>query len=222
VRNRTESGVYKLDFQMSKLERDLMREFSDMLESKGFKYLYVPSIIRQDSFSRQGLDVDTLRIDTDTVLSGSAEQGILEYFTDSYVEPQLIYAQNTCFRQEDVYEGFKRLKEFNKLEQFCFTTENKWKEKFDLLLDNATTFLNRKGITNRVVNVTDRDGGYHKVKFDVEIYTKTYGWLESHSCSYFGTEQTDRFNITGATHTISNTGLASPRILIPFIESKEE
>ena len=55
-------------------------------------------------------------------------------------------------------------------------------------------------------------------KYDIEVKTKQYGWMETHSCTYFGEEQSKRFEITGATHTISNTGIASPRILIPFIE----
>ena len=77
-------------------------------------------------------------------------------------------------------------------------------------------------IKYRVVDVTDRDPGYHIKKYDIEIETKQFGWMETHSCSYFGTEQSKRFNITGANHTISNTGIASPRILIPFIEDENK
>lgn len=44
------NGVYKLDSELSKLERNLFREFEDMLELKGFTYLSIPSlmIIRQE------------------------------------------------------------------------------------------------------------------------------------------------------------------------------
>ena len=48
--------------------------------------------------------------------------------------------------------------------------------------------------------------------------THQYGWLETHSCTYFKDEQTKRLGISGGLHTISNTGIASPRILVPFIE----
>ena len=86
------------------------------------------------------------------------------------------------------------------------------------MLTNATSFLDKHNIEYRVVNVTKIDYGYHIKKYDIEVKTKQYGWLETHSCSYFDEEQSKRFGITGATHTISNTGIASPRILIPFIE----
>jgi len=116
----------------------------------------------------------------------------------------------------------KRLREFLKLEQFVFTTEPYAAKNFDLILELATNFLNDHGIEHRVVEVTTRDEGYHVKKVDVEVMTKTYGWMETHSCSYFGTEQTKRFNITHPMVkeivTLSNTGIASPRILIPFLE----
>ena len=61
-------------------------------------------------------------------------------------------------------------------------------------------------------------GHHHVLKKDIEVLTTTYGWMETHSCTYFGEEQTKRFGITGLTHTISNTGVASPRILVPLLE----
>lgn len=66
----------------------------------------------------------------------------------------------------------------------------------------------------------DTDEGYHHVKYDIEVKTEQYGWMETHSCSYFADEQVKRFGIEGGVHTISNTGLASPRVLIPFIEAE--
>ena len=88
------------------------------------------------------------------------------------------------------------------------------------MLDNSTNFLKDYSIKHRIVNVTNIDPGYHIKKYDIEIFSKNSGWVETHSCSYFGEEQTKRFNISGATHTISNTGIATPRILIPFIEDE--
>jgi uncharacterized membrane protein (UPF0182 family) len=63
-----------------------------------------------------------------------------------------------------------------------------------------------------------RNPGYHVFKKDVEVHTEAYGWIETHSYTYFGYEQVKRHDIRGDVHTISNTGLASPRILIPFLE----
>ncbi len=151
-------------------------------------------------------------------LAGSAEQGILERFTNQKVEPRLIYAKNQCFRNEMHYEGLFKVQEFIKVEQYCFATKETWEERFDFLLESATSFLKKLDVEFRIVDMTKKDPGYHIKKYDIEIKTNAFGWMESHSCSYFGEEQSKRFGITGATHTLSNTGIASPRILIPFIE----
>lgn len=209
-------------FGFSEAERLIFRRFEALLESKGFRYLSVPSLIRLSTMQRQGIvpDARVIKIDNEHCLSGSAEQGILEHFADSEVPPMLIWAENQCFRREPEFEPKIRLLEFKKLEQFCFCCESVWQDRFELLLTTATDFLRRLGIVFRVVDVTKRDPGYHKKKLDIEVYTKTWGWVETHSCTYFGIEQSTRFGISGANHTVSNTGVASPRIMLPFLEGR--
>jgi seryl-tRNA synthetase len=191
-----------------------------MLENRGFEYLSIPSIVSKETYLRQdSVPIDkVIKVTDDQYLAGSAEQGILEFFTGKHVDQsQFLYAKNQCFRNEDKpYHDLIRLKEFIKLEQFVICEEYQWKDSFDLLIENAIDFLDSYGIEYRIVDVTTRDPGYHVLKFDIEINTP-YGWIESHSCSYFGEEQTRRFDITGCTHTLSNTGIASPRILLPFL-----
>lgn len=215
-------GIYNLDFKLSNLEKKLFNKFSDKLENKGFQYLSIPSSIYRETLIKQ--DVITLdgtyHVDKTHCLSGSSEQGILQYFQNKEVIPMKIYAQNQCFRVEDKYDQLIHLKEFIKIEQFCFCNKEDWENNFEILLNNSTEFLADCGIQYRVKDVTNEDLGYHIKKCDIEIYTKKYGWIESHSCTYFCEEQTKRFNISGANHTISNTGIASPRILIPFIENE--
>ena len=53
--------------------------------------------------------------------------------------------------------------------------------------------MDKYNIEFRVVDVTKLDLGYHVKKYDIEVKTKQYGWLETHSCSYFGEEQSKRF-----------------------------
>jgi seryl-tRNA synthetase len=214
-------GIYFLDEKLSILEKWILDACCRHLKDLGFEYLSIPSMIKYGTFKRQDitLPVDIMAIanDTEACLAGSAEQGILERFVGQEVKLRLIYAKNQCFRNETEYEGLLRVREFIKVEQFCFTTKDSWEEQFELLMNSAISFLMRLGVKHRVVDVTS-DPGYHIKKRDIQIETKTYGWIESHSCTYFGEEQTKRFGITGATHTLSNTGIASPRILIPFIE----
>lgn len=217
---KVENGVYFLDEKLSLLEKKILDECCNHLEKRGFEYLAIPSAIKWKTFERQEITVPApiFRVDDAHCLAGSAEQGILERFSDQEVQPRLIYSKNQCFRNEVECTDLLRVKEFTKVEQFCFTTEKDWNEKFYYLLDSATSFLEKLDVRYRVRDVSKLDPGYHIKKYDIEIETRSYGWMESHSCSYFGEEQTKRFGITGATHTISNTGIATPRILIPFIE----
>ena len=217
---RVSRGVFHPNFELSELERSLFREFEDLLRLYNFQYLAVPEAVQTDILKRQGVATNEQAywLDGDHFLNGSAEQGILGEFADRNVFPRRIYSFTHCFRREVGLEKLVRLKEFKKMEQFIFCTEATWEHEFSLVLNNAREFLQRHNIEYRTVDVTKRDLGYHIKKVDIEIKTSTYGWVESHSCTYFGTEQTARLNITGANHTISNTGIASPRILIPFIE----
>ena len=100
--------------------------------------------------------------------------------------------------------------------------EEQCEKYFNELLNNSIDFLKKYNIEYRVIDKTKEDPGYHYKKYDIEVNTKKYGWMETHSCTYFKDEQTKRLGINGGLHTISNTGIASPRILIPFIEKMEE
>lgn len=218
---RVSQGVFMPGFDLSELERSLFREFEDLLRAKGFRYLAVPESVRTEVLYNQGVAKNEMAywLDGSHFLNGSAEQGILDHFAGTLPPHDCwrIYSYTHCYRRESYLEGLLRLKEFKKIEQFVFCHEPDWENEFELVLTNATDFLTKHGIEHRVVDVTECDLGYHKKKLDIEIKTR-HGWVESHSCTYFGEEQTQRLGIRGGLHTISNTGIASPRILIPFIE----
>jgi len=223
-------GVYWLDPEWSLIERKILQECVDFLMRRGYTYRQITSSLKTDSYRRQGIfEPDGTPIlgdqiaDTPFRLGGSAEQGILESLCGSEVnEPKKIVALNTCFRREPAYLGLKSVREFQKVEQFVCTDKESQFEAFQELLDNALDYLTLLDIENyRVVDTTDTDPGYHEKKYDIEVYTKTYGWLETHSCSMFGTQQADRYDITGdCRYTLSNTGIATPRILVPLMEQE--
>lgn len=218
------NGLVYLDYDLSLLERNLFIEFENMLLEKGYKYLSLPSAGSWSTVEKQGVVTTdySLGIDETHALFGSAEQGILEYFENKEVnEELLLFADNQCFRNEAHLNGLKTLKEFKKIEQFCFCREENAEKYFNELLNNSISFLEKHNIKYRIVDKTKEDKGYHYKKYDIEVKTKMYGWMETHSCTYFKDEQVKRFNITGGMHTISNTGIASPRILIPFIEKND-
>lgn len=221
----TKDGIYYIDFELSKLEFDLFREFEDMLLEKGYKYLSLPSAGSWDVVEKQEVVTCeySLGIDERQALFGSAEQGFLEYFQNKEImEEMFMFSFNECFRNEQSLDGLQRLREFKKLEQYCFCKKENADKCFNELLNNSISFLEKHNIKYRVVDKTKEDPGYHLKKYDIEVWTKKYGWMETHSCTYFGDEQTKRLNIGGGFYTISNTGIASPRILIPFIERMEE
>lgn len=214
-------GIYYLDEELSKLEFELFREFEDMLLERGYKYLSIPSACSWEVVERQAAvrTDQTLFIDERQALAGSAETGILDYFMDKEIkEEQRYFSFNECFRKEVNLDGAIRLREFKKIEQYIFCKPENAEKYFEEVLNNSLDFLKKHNIEYRVVDKTKEDPGYHIKKFDIEVKTKKYGWLETHSCTYFGDEQAKRVGFKGGLHTISNTGIASPRILIPFIE----
>jgi len=210
-------GIPQLSFQESEWERDLFRSFEDRLIAEGFRYLSVPSSITWEMLRAQGFGYETLAVDDTHVLTGSAEQGLLAHYAGLEVEPHRVYALNQCWRLESEFEGFKRCKEFKKLEQFSWCSPDTWQDEFYLLLSTVTDFYESHGLSWRIVDCTS-DAGSHEVKKDIEVLTEQYGWLEMNSCSHFGFLHRDLLGIQGEVHSISNTGLASPRILIPFRE----
>lgn len=220
----TEHPGYICPGSYSDLERDLHQRFESTLGIRGFRYLSVPSLVKRSTIERQGVVPWEwiLRVGPDLGLAGSAEQGILEHFTDQEVAPGRWWASNQCFRNEGELVGWMRLLEFRKVELFSFTTEDDWEEEYTHLRDTATRFLDTLGLTYRIVDKTQDDPGYHEKKEDIEVLTQAHGWMETHSCSYFGENQSRRMGITGATHTVSNTGIATPRLLIPVLEAMGE
>lgn len=218
-------GIYYLNEKYSKLEFELFRDFEDSLLRKGYIYLSLPSAGSWEVINRQEVvnKSQTLYIDERQALFGSAEQGFLEYFMDKEVNHECCYFSiNECFRKEEQLDSLVRLREFKKLEQYCFCKPENADKYFNELLNNSIEFLKKYNIEYRVVDKTIEDTGYHIKKYDIEVKTKKYGWLETHSCTYFGDEQTKRLGIKGGMHTISNTGIASPRILIPFMEKNND
>lgn len=215
-------GVFFPDPRVAELEFKVFAVCDSIVSDREFRYRSVPSTITRDTIERQGVVPwdQVVQVGPDLGLSGSAEQGILEMYRGQTVDGEQLrlYACNQCFRQERVYRGLQYLREFRKLEQFVFCGPDNWKHEFEIVLDNVKRLMDTFNISYRVEIVTKRDPGYHLYKLDVDVWTTAYGWLETHSLAYFGEEQTRRFDIKGLTHTISATGAASPRILVPILE----
>lgn len=176
-------------------------------------------------------------------LVGTAEVPVTGYHGDEILEeaelPKLYFARSTCFRREagaagKDTRGLYRIHYFDKVEQVVICRADpaesaRWHE---AILANAEAVLAALGLPYRVVEVCTGDMGQGKVRmFDIETWMPGRDdWGETHSASRFHDFQARRLNLryrrhdTGKPefcHTLNNTVIASPRILIPLLEMNQ-
>lgn len=211
----------------SMVEMHAIRYAEELLIGKGFEYLSIPSMVTRETIESQGLVSwdHSLKVQTnfgEFALSGSAEQGLLEFFRGHVVAPSYWFATNQCFRNESTTAANFRLLEFRKVEQFGFCSNlNDVSTTMKDFLDNATLIYRRafemsrslkgdKIPDFRLFECSDITGGALK-KVDLEYLHTNGSWLELASCTYYGSELAERFDIKGATDIVSCTAFASPR-----------
>ncbi len=176
-------------------------------------------------------------------LVGTAEVSITGMYGGEILDeadlPLRFAGISPCFRKEagtygkDTY-GIMRVHEFTKVEQYVICRNDheesvRWHE---MLLANAEEIVQALELPYRVVVVCTGDLGDGQVKkYDIECWVPSeQTYRETHSDSYFHDYQARRANIRyrGAdgkvrfVHTLNNTALASPRILIPLLENHQQ
>jgi seryl-tRNA synthetase len=173
-------------------------------------------------------------------LAGTAEVPLTAYHMGEILKakelPLKYVAMSSCFRREagaagkDTY-GLYRIHQFDKIEQVVICENNiEESNKFhDEILANAEAVMKALELPYRVANVCTGDLGRGQVKkFDIEAWMPSReNYCETHSASKFYEFQARRLNLrykNPATkknifcHTLNNTVIASPRILIPLLE----
>jgi seryl-tRNA synthetase len=154
--------------------------------------------------------------------------------------PKLYFARSTCFRREagaagrDT-RGLYRIHYFDKIEQVVVCQADPAESAYwhEVILQNAETVLQQLGLPYRVVEVCTGEMGQGKVRmFDIETWMPSRdAYSETHSASRFHDFQARRLNLryrhpqTGKPafcHTLNNTVIASPRILIPLLEMNQQ
>ena len=152
--------------------------------------------------------------------------------------PILYAGYSPCFRREagsagrDV-RGLLRVHQFYKLEQYVICADDsaesaKWHER---LLANAEALLKELEIPYQVVETSTGDMGLGKFRMnDLESWVPSLGkYRETHSCSTLHDWQARRANLRWRdddrkvrfVHTLNNTALATPRILVPLLENHQ-
>lgn len=176
-------------------------------------------------------------------LVGTAEVPVTGYHGDEILDeaelPKLYFARTTCFRREagaggKDTRGLYRIHYFDKVEQvvICRSDAAESRRWHEAIIANSEAVLQSLELPYRVMEVCTGDMGQGKVRmFDIETWMpsrEAYG--ETHSASRFHDFQARRLNLryrrgdTGKPdfcHTLNNTVVASPRILIPLLEMNQ-
>ncbi len=172
-------------------------------------------------------------------LIGTSEVSVMGYHSDEVFDvkelPKKYCGLSNCFRREaGTYgkdtKGLYRIHQFEKVEQvvLCEANIDHALSLFEEIRTNAQEVLEALELPYRIMDVCTGDMGQGKVFMqDIETWMPSRdGYGETHSCSYLGDFQTRRLNIkyTDAkgdrrfAHSLNNTCIASPRILIPILE----
>ncbi len=239
---------YALKGDAVRMELALMNFAMDRIARKGFTPVIVPAMARDFCFLGsgqfpKGRDQVYAVEDEDLFLVGTAEVSITGMYKDEILRaedlPLTMIGYCPCFRKEaGTYgkdtRGVFRIHQFNKIEQYVICKADheesvRWHEQ---LLANSEELVQALELPYRVVNVCTGDMGDGKVgMYDLECWIPSEGrYRETHSCSYFHDWQARRVNIryrdedgkVRYVHTLNNTAIASPRILIPIFEVHQQ
>ncbi len=216
----------------------------DMYTKFGFNPMMVPSLVKKETLYGTGYlpqgDEDMYHTQDSEYLAGTGEVATMSYFSDEVLDkaqfPIKMLAFSPCFRREagshgKDTKGIYRVHEFFKFEQvvLCEASHEESVKFHEELTLNAEKMLQALGIPYHVVVNCGGDLGLGQVKkYDIEAWRPSmqkYG--ETHSSSYFHDFQTRRLNIRYKdaegklrfAHSLNNTALASPRILISLLEN---
>lgn len=172
-------------------------------------------------------------------LIGTSEVTVCSYHKDEVLKekdlPCRYAGYSACFRREaGTYgkdtKGLYRVHQFEKVEQvvLCRADQEEGMKMFEEIRQNAEDVLRALKLPYRLLTICTGDMGKGKVFMqDIETWMPSReGYGETHSCSYLGDFQARRLNIQYETkdggkrfvHTLNNTCIASPRILIPLLE----
>jgi len=214
---------------------------------KDYSPMLVPSLVRRETllgtgYLPQGED-DLYKTQDGDYLAGTAEVSTMSYFANRLLTetelPKKVIAFSPAFRREagshskDV-KGILRVHEFMKFEQviLCEANHEASVKHHEELRENAEEILRALKLPYHVVVNCGGDLGLGQVKkYDIETWVPSQNkYRETHSCSYFHDFQTRRLNIkykdsegkSKFVHSLNNTALATPRILIQIVENYQQ
>ncbi len=236
------NGFYYLMGDIARLHSAVISYARDFMIDRGFTYCVPPFMIRSNvvtgvmSFAE--MDAMMYKIEgEDLYLIGTSEHSMIGKFIDTILPeetlPQTLTSYSPCFRKEKGAHGLEergvyRIHQFEKQEMIVVCKPEESKVWFDRLWQNTVDLFRSLDIPVRTLECCSGDLADLKVKsIDVEAWSpRQKKYFEVGSCSNLGDAQARRLKIrvrgehgNYLPHTLNNTVVAPPRMLIAFLEN---
>ena len=236
------NGFYYLMGDIARLHSAVISYARDFMINRGFTYCIPPFMIRSDvvtgvmSFAE--MDSMMYKIEgEDLYLIGTSEHSMIGKFIDTMLEeetlPRTLTSYSPCFRKEKGAHGIEergvyRIHQFEKQEMIVVCKPEESMEWYDKMWKNTVDLFRSLDIPVRTLECCSGDLADLKVKsVDVEAWSpRQQKYFEVGSCSNLGDAQARRLNIRVKgedgkyfAHTLNNTVVAPPRMLIAFLEN---
>ena len=236
------NGFYYLMGDIARLHSAVISYARDFMINRGFTYCVPPFMIRSNvvtgvmSFAE--MDAMMYKIEgEDLYLIGTSEHSMIGKFIDTIVPeeelPKTLTSYSPCFRKEKGAHGLEergvyRIHQFEKQEMIVVCKPEESPMWFDKLWQNTVDLFRAMDIPVRTIECCSGDLADIKVKsYDVEAWSpRQKKYFEVGSCSNLGDAQARRLKIrvNGENgkyfaHTLNNTVVAPPRMLIAFLEN---
>ena len=237
------NGFYYLMGDIARLHSAVIAYARDFMINRGFTYCVPPFMIRSDVvtgvMSFDEMDAMMYKIEgEDLYLIGTSEHSMIGKFIDTVNKeadlPYTLTSYSPCFRKEKGAHGIEergvyRIHQFEKQEMIVVCKPEDSKMWFDKLWQNTVDLFRSMDIPVRTLECCSGDLADLKVKsVDVEAWSpRQKKYFEVGSCSNLGDAQARRLRIRVVgengeryfAHTLNNTVVAPPRMLIAFLEN---
>lgn len=242
ARKTSGNGFYYLRGDIARLHSAILSYARDFMIDRGFTYYVPPFMIRSDvvtgvmSFAE--MENMMYKIEgEDLYLIGTSEHSMIGKFIDTILPegdlPQTLTSYSPCFRKEVGAHGIEergvyRIHQFEKQEMIVVCKPEESDKWYDVLWQNTVDFFRSLDIPVRTLECCSGDLADLKVKsLDVEAWSpRQQKYFEVGSCSNLGDAQARRLGIRVKgengnyfAHTLNNTVVAPPRMLIAFLEN---
>ncbi|HPT76575.1 MAG TPA: serine--tRNA ligase [Defluviitaleaceae bacterium] len=236
------NGFYYLTGDIARLHSAVLTYARDFMIDRGFTYCLPPFMIRSNVvtgvMSFEEMDAMMYKIEgEDLYLIGTSEHSMIGKYIDTIIDeetlPHTLTSYSPCFRKEKGAHGIEergvyRIHQFEKQEMIVICKPEDSMDWFNKLWQNTVDIFRSLDIPVRTIECCSGDLADLKVKsIDVEAWSpRQQKYFEVGSCSNLGDAQARRLKIRVYgkegkyyAHTLNNTVIASPRMLIAFLEN---